>query len=407
MHRQQDLNTTATATSGDSRNGSGPGTSPAFSALMSLAASYSLRELERLAGKGASAVWSVTSWETPLILACDTLPVSFTYLWRDRSIEAESIGENLFRIPAEYCSMIKAGIGRFHLLRNNPIKRILGFGSICEAVSILLELAKMDGYDIHCIENITAFKPEEKSPEAVAFLVRELREVARWLTGGPVDEDRLAAEIRRKNLIMAKVRRILDLRLKNPSYLASIPTLLVIMGSAHYFCKPEEFVKTLDALTEELETAPPTPGTGACLPLVFSGFGIGNGILDVIEESNAAIVGWELVGTGDYREDIPPLESMAHYVLDAQARGELGPGAGASAAARCLHIKELVETTGARGIIASAITGCPYGSIAQQMEREYFRNQGIPIVALETTVHNDRPTEEQVMRVKTFVEMLS
>lgn len=381
--------------------------SPAFSAFMDLAASYSFQELERLATAGKAAVWSVTSWETPLIFACDTLPVSFSYLWRDRSIEAESIGETLFQIPAEYCSMIKAGIGRFHLLRDNPIKRILGFGSICEAISVLLELAKTDGYDIHCIENITAFKPEEKSPEAVAFLVQELREASRWLTGRPVDEKKLAVEIRRKNLVMGKVRRILALRLKNPLYLTSIPTLMIIMGSAHYFGRPEEFIRALDVLLEELEAAPIPPGTDACLPLVFSGFGVGTGLLNVIDESNAAIVGWELIGTGDYREDILPLESIAHYVLDAQARGELGPGAGASAAARCLHVKELVEKTGARGIIASAITGCPYGSVAQQMEHDYFRKLGIPIISLENTVHNERPTEEQVMRVKTFVEMLS
>jgi hypothetical protein len=51
-------------------------------------------------------------------------------------------------------------------------------------------------------------------------------------------------------------------------------------------------------------------------------------ILNVIEESNGAILGWILVGTVDYREDIPPLESLAHYLLDAQARGELGEGRG-------------------------------------------------------------------------------
>jgi hypothetical protein len=40
-------------------------------------------------------------------------------------------------------------------------------------------------------------------------------------------------------------------------------------------------------------------------------------------------------------------------------------------------------------------------------EHDYFKGQGIPIISLESTVHKERPTEEQVMRVKTFVEMLS
>jgi benzoyl-CoA reductase/2-hydroxyglutaryl-CoA dehydratase subunit BcrC/BadD/HgdB len=32
---------------------------------------------------------------------------------------------------------------------------------------------------------------------------------------------------------------------------------------------------------------------------------------------------------------------------------------------------------------------------------------GIPLIALETDVHREPPTEEQIMRVKAFVEMLS
>jgi benzoyl-CoA reductase/2-hydroxyglutaryl-CoA dehydratase subunit BcrC/BadD/HgdB len=342
-----------------------------------------------------------------LIYACDTIPISIAELWRERSIEAEAIGENYFQVPAEYCSMIKAVVGRLHLLKDNGIKRVLYFGSICEPISNVMELAKEDGYDIHCIENVTAFKEEEKRPDIVAFLVQELQEVARWLAGKPVNEERLRAEIRRKNLISSKIRRILDLRLKSPFYLTSIPTLQLLMGSAHYFGKPEEFASLLDQLVEELEAAPQGPPPDDYIPLVLAGGGGGIGILNVIEESRAAIVGWVIAGTGDYREDVPPLEAIAHYVLDAQSRGELGEVAGTSATTRRFHIEKLVRKTGARGIISSTITGCPYGSVVQQIEREYFTKQGIPIISLETSVHKERPTEEQVMRVKTFVEMLS
>jgi benzoyl-CoA reductase/2-hydroxyglutaryl-CoA dehydratase subunit BcrC/BadD/HgdB len=53
------------------------------------------------------------------------------------------------------------------------------------------------------------------------------------------------------------------------------------------------------------------------------------------------------------------------------------------------------------------VTGCPYGSIAPQLERVYFKNLGIPYIALETSVHRDLPTEEQLTRIKAFIEMLS
>jgi benzoyl-CoA reductase/2-hydroxyglutaryl-CoA dehydratase subunit BcrC/BadD/HgdB len=101
------------------------------------------------------------------------------------------------------------------------------------------------------------------------------------------------------------------------------------------------------------------------------------------------------------------LESIAHYLFDAQVKGELGEVAGASATYRRVRLEELVKRTRARGIVSSFITGCPFGSLVQSLEREYFKKQGVPLVALETTVHNQPPTEEQIMKVKTFIEMLS
>jgi hypothetical protein len=43
----------------------------------------------------------------------------------------------------------------------------------------------------------------------------------------------------------------------------------------------------------------------------------------------------------------------------------------------------------------------------QGLEREYFKKLGVPMVALETTVHDQPPTEEQITKVKTFLEVLS
>jgi benzoyl-CoA reductase/2-hydroxyglutaryl-CoA dehydratase subunit BcrC/BadD/HgdB len=43
----------------------------------------------------------------------------------------------------------------------------------------------------------------------------------------------------------------------------------------------------------------------------------------------------------------------------------------------------------------------------QQLERDHFKQLGIPLIALETDVHREPPTEEQIMRVKAFIEMLS
>jgi benzoyl-CoA reductase/2-hydroxyglutaryl-CoA dehydratase subunit BcrC/BadD/HgdB len=383
----------------------------AIPALAELAKGYTIREIERDALAGKSAIWGGASWEAPLIRACDTIPIGINELWREDSLRAEAISENHHQIPAEFCSMIKAMVGRLHLKKDGPIKRVLLFGSTCEPIGNAVEHAKHDGYDIHWIDAATAFKPAEKHEELVKFLVKELQKVAVWLTGKPADEDRVSEEIKLKNRITRKVRRILELRVRSPFFLASIPTLQVLLGTVHYFGDPERFDAILDQLTEELEEAGKTPTDRPYIPLVLAGLigGIvgGSALLDAIEEANGVILGWVLTSTSDFREDIPPLESIANYLFDAQVKGELGEAAGASATYRRIRVEELVRETKARGIISSFITGCPYGSVVQGLEREHFKKLGVPMVALETTVHDQPPTEEQITKVKTFLEVLS
>jgi benzoyl-CoA reductase/2-hydroxyglutaryl-CoA dehydratase subunit BcrC/BadD/HgdB len=377
-------------------------------ALEEMSRRYTLENTEALVAEGkVSAVWGGSSWEAPLVYACGHVPIGFAELWRHGSKEAEAVGENVFQVPPEFCSMIKAIIGRLHLRRESRIKKILFFGGYCEP-AIVFELAKKDGYELFTIEGLTAFKEEEKRPEVIAFLVKELERTAVWLTGKPVDQDRLRAQIQLKNRVLGKIRRILELRLKAPFHLTAIPTMRVMAGSNHFFGNAERYLEVLDLLIRELQAATRVAEERSYIPLILAGGAMGGpGLINAIEESNGVIVGWIMTSTTDYREDVPPLEALAHYLFDSQRKGELGEGAGTSCTNRRVKVEELVHQTGARGIISSFTGGCPYGSIVQQFERTYFKKIGIPTVALESTVHKEPPTEEQIMKVKTFIEMLS
>jgi benzoyl-CoA reductase/2-hydroxyglutaryl-CoA dehydratase subunit BcrC/BadD/HgdB len=379
--------------------------SPGLTALRALVGSFSFAEIERRASAGLEAVWGGSSWEAPLLHACGVVPVAMSELWREHSREAEAVGEAALQIPSEFCSMVKVVAGRLHLRGSGTIRRIVHFGGGCEPMGIALELMRREGYDVHTIEGAHAFRAADKRPEAVALLAGELDRAARWLTGGPVDEARLAGELRRKNALLRKLRRVLVLRRVDPGHLPSVATVQLINGSSHFYGDAAEYERILDLLVAELEAATPAP-PGAYVPLVLAGGMIAPGLLEVIEEARGAVVGWLLVGTRDYREDVPPLESLAHHVLDAQANGELGEGAGSSAARRRHRVEELVSETGARGVVSTAVTGCPYASIAQQFERAHFKALGIPFIGLEADVHRERPSEEQITRVRTFMEML-
>lgn len=382
--------------------------SPAMEELERLRKEYTITDIEKLVAQGKKAIWGGLSWEAPLIYACDTIPIAFSELWRSESHEAESVAEDYFQIPPEFCSMIKAMIGRLHLRAPDPINKIIYFGACCEPIVNVLELAKADNYDLYCIENTTSFKSEDKRPEVIAFLVKELERIVHWLNEGkPLDEEKLWAEIKRKNLVSQKIRTILDLQVKAPLYLTVLNTAQLLSGSSHYFGQAERYIALLDQLIDELTVAALTPEDRYFVPVVIAGGGGGRGILNAIEESHGAVVGWVAVGTQYYRLDVPPLESIAHYVLDAQSRGELGEGAGTSVSYRKHRVKNLINKTHARGLISSSITGCPYGSVVQKIERDYLQNLGIPIITLERNVHKDPPAEEQVMRIKAFFEMLS
>nr|WP_294554572.1 2-hydroxyacyl-CoA dehydratase family protein [uncultured Rhodopila sp.] len=378
-----------------------------LTALQALAESYSYASIQREAAAGKSVLWGGWSWDSPLIYACDTIPLGYDQLWFDDSRKSEAIAEDHFQVPGEFCSMIKAMIGRLHTDRDNNIKRILHFGSGCEPISSVLELAKRDGYDVETLDTVTAFRTAEKRAAGIAFLVSELRRIAFWLTGRQVDEDRVADEIRRKNRLLAKVETVLDLRARHPLYIPGIQTKQIFMGANHMFGDPERFGAVLDTLIAELEELDRHPEPAKYIPLVLAG-SVGNQrLFQAIEESGGGIAGWVYHGTQKYDESLPPLESLAHFVLDAQARGDLGEAVGASVAYRRILVEEEVRKTGARGIISSSIIGCPYASLMQQLERDHFSKLGIPLIALETDVHREPPTEEQIMRVKAFVEMLS
>lgn len=391
------------------QNATAPAASSALVRLRELAQSYSFHNVEQAVAEGRSAIWGGTSWELPLIYACDVIPVGFMELWREGSHESEAIAESTYQVPGEFCSMIKTVIGKLSQRKGSEtIRRILNFGSVCEPINIVFEMARREGYDVHTIDAVTTFKEADKRPEVIRFLVQELQKVAIWLTGHEVDEERLRHEIQRKNLLSAKVRRIMDLRLSSPLSMNSFAVLQLMQGYFHYYGDPVRFETILDDLTLELEAAARNPVPGDYIPLVLAGGFLGGPkLFEVVESSHGSFVGWEIFGTRDYREDVPPLESVAHYLLDAQLLGMYGEQAGSAVHLRKVNIEQLLKKTGAKGVIAASVTNCPYGGIVPQLERKHFKAHGVPYINLETTVHKDPPTEEQITRLKTFVEMLS
>jgi hypothetical protein len=239
-----------------------------------------------------------------------------------------------------------------------------------------------------------------------------------WLNGGEIlAPEKIRAELERRNEVTRKLTALLNLRRKAPFYLSNSITMQILTGAAHYFGRFDDYSALLDRSIAELALAAANPrpredndGKGNdYIPILFvHGGGASKFFLGLLDETRALVVSWPgTMWDGEYRLDIPPLESVAHYLLDAQPLGELGEVAGTSAAYRCLQIERILKETGAKGVITVAMTGCPYGSMVQKIERDYFQQLNVPTVTLETNVHQEPPGEEQIMRIKTFFEMLN
>src|ERR1019366_684866 len=116
---------------------------------------------------------------------------------------------------------------------------------------------KKEGFDVHNIDTIYR-SPTTAGPrleKLVDFFVQEIYGVVEWLKGSRTfDEDKLRRELVRKNRVIGKVKQILDLRLRHPFYLKTLPTILLLnVGLNAYFGKPDEYEAVIDELIAELE----------------------------------------------------------------------------------------------------------------------------------------------------------
>jgi benzoyl-CoA reductase/2-hydroxyglutaryl-CoA dehydratase subunit BcrC/BadD/HgdB len=373
--------------------------------LFDMALSY-MGDAEKGNLEGKPAVWSTGLMEAPLLYACDTVPMAVYDLGRLGSSDA-AIGtsEEMFDMPQETCSMVTALLGEWYLRRNNSVKKVVALSTVCEPLNMAYEMIREYGFDIHRVEQV--IKPvhggEERLDQMVKFLTSELADVAVFLSGKPVDEAKMAVEIARMNRLMAKFREILALRVANPLYIKSLPTLFLLMGSGHYYGKPEQYEALLDELIVELTNADFVPSPfGKIIPLTWVGArGLEFGVYKAVDDLGGALLSWFTPNPYDrvWREDIPPLEAMARFILEYFVTG--------SPVNQIKYIEKMIEESGSKGMLFYTYIGCPYGGLHVELFRDYFQKKGVPSSGLEGSWQVGAPSGQLITRVRAFIEMLS
>lgn len=347
-----------------------------------------------------------SSWEAPLLYSLNTVPVSFGELGRLSDWKDMQIAEDYYQFPAETCSMVKCVVGQWHLRQNKSgIKRILGISSACEPFNMSWETMRKEGYDVHNIDVIyRAYGVEgERLEQLVDFFIEQIYGTVEWLTGSrKIDKEKLSLEIKRKNRLMAKVRRILDLRLTDPFYVRSITTILLLnIGLANYFGNPEEYEEALDLLIEEMENRPVNEeDQKRAIPLIWAGSTAQEfGIYEAVDQAGGALLGFRSTPFKSLREDIDPVEALARYVYANQRAGAE------------IYMRKFIDTEvariDARGLILYGYIGCSYASVEKEMLRNYFHHKDLPSINLEGSFQIGAPAGQLLTRVKAFIEMLS
>lgn len=381
--------------------------SPAISKLLDLSMSYIANAEKAYQTGRKNAIWcNAIGWEVQLLYACNTIPVSYSEMGRLSDREIMQISEDYYQFPVETCSMVKCTVGQWHSRKeSSSIKRILGNSTACEPYNLAWEVMRKAGYDVHTIDVLYrgAGVEGKRLEQLIAFFVEQVYGVVEWLTGSRyIDEEKLALEIKRKNRLLAKVRQVLDLRLKHPFYMRSLATILVLnVGLNNYFGKPEEFEAAVDLLIAELESKPVNElERKKVIPLVWAGStGQEFGIYDAIDQAGGALLGLRSVPFKLFREDVPPVEALARYSYDNQ-------GAGAGVYARNV-LEQEIDRLNARGLVLYGYIGCSFASIDREMWRNYFHKKGIPSINLEGSFQVGAPSGQVLTRVKAFIEMLA
>lgn len=379
--------------------------SPGINKLFDLALSY-MDDAEKGNQEGRPAAWSTGLMEAPLLYACDTVPMAVYDLGRlGTGGDSASMSEDIFDMPKETCSMVSALLGEWYLRRNHSVKKVVALSTVCEPLNMAYEMIKEFGFDIHRVDQV--IRPvhggEERLEQMVRYLAGELEDVAHFLTGKPLDQPRMSQEIARLNRMMAKFRQILKLRIKNPLYIKSLPVLFLLMGSAHYFGKPQEYEAMLDQLIDELTSADFVPSPlGKIIPLTWVGArGLEFGVYKAVDDLGGALLSWFTPNPydRDWREDIPPLESMARFILDYFVTG--------SPVNQLKYIERMMAESGSKGMFFYTYIGCPYGGLHVELFRNHFHKQGVQSSGLEGSWQVGAPSGQLITRVRAFIEMLS
>lgn len=348
-------------------------------------------------------IWALTGGSVcPIIYGSGALAASITEIGRLSDEKAIILAEDYFQVPNETCAMVKSDIGEFYLRRGKIANKILYSGNACEPYQQAFEVLKDYGYDVRV--NDVGFRPntKERVEEHKKHLRENIIETIRWISGKEPDLESIRREQIFYNKIQKKLRYVLDLRAKHPTYIGSLSTMILIMGNNHYFARPKEYEEMLDELIAELEALPEGAYHDEKVILGWSGSrGQEFNIFEDIDASGGAILAWNLPNNivHEFNTSLDPIDACVEF--------EVGDFHSGTTEQSCQSYVKLINKFKAKGIVMYTYMGCSFYTIDIELRRQYFKERGIPALALLGSFDVGSVTGQVSTRIRAFVEMLS
>lgn len=301
-------------------------------------------------------------------------------------------------LQAYVCSIVRCGLS-FVLRGGLDVVDAMVIPHACDSLqglgSILLDFVRP------AQPVLPFYIPREKGPIAVDFLVDELAALSGRLaaiSGLEPDANTLAEAVAREEQADDRLRRLSDARPR----LALSDRAFYRLVRAREYLPAEAFCTLADGVLADVLDAP-RPG----VPVVLSGIvPEPMEVLDPITGAGGMVVADDLACCG--RRHYPagtsdePLRRMAERLLGGPPDTTRGDGV----ADRIVHLRRLVEKTGARGVVFYNIKFCEPEQFYLPQVRRGLEEAGIRSVEVEGDLGDNLPDQAHT-RVEAFMESLA
>lgn len=359
---------------------------------------------ERAKAEGKEVIIVGMSNYCPIVYASGAIPLDVSDMARIGNMESIAKAEEYYQIPAETCAMIKAMLGGVSKFKTSVCHRIVIPSLRCEPELTAFSMLENYGYETFILDFVK--KPTSGSPQRMENAYRkygeELNKLAFWIGRKEIDKEKLHAEIVRANRIHDKIDRVVALQKLHPTYMKTLPTMLLMSGKESYYGQPEEYERILDAIIGEMEELAEDSYNDRLVKLIWSGArGVDFSVYNAVDILGGQIAGWHLPISGNARfdETLDPMEACVDYGMHGKnvlSQNDI-----------CNQVLKLYEDNDAKGVIVYLTLGCTFNTINYEIQRRQINDKNIPTLSLTGTAQIGEATGQVMTRLKAFIEMLS